>query len=156
MTDDMSSGPDGGLGDLLRRTAPFSDLPEPLVAALAASAVTVAPDQNGCVFARGRARRGLFLRQDLASHQDAGGLAVLAPHAITSDAVWADAVMAIPDSRVVVLDDALLRGAYLDEALAFLDCPDFEAACALQARLSAMLRRRSQFASASDNLLRDM
>ena len=156
MTDDMRSGPDGGLGDLLRRTAPFSDLPEPLVAALAASAVTVEPDRNGCVFARGRARRGLFLRQDLASHQNAGGLAVLAPHTITSDAVWADAVMAIPDSRVVVLDDALLRGAYLDEALAFLDCPDFEAACALQARLSAMLRRRSQFTSASDDLLRDM
>ncbi|MCF8479105.1 MAG: patatin-like phospholipase family protein [Rhodospirillum sp.] len=80
----------------------------------------------------------------------------LAPHDIRSDATWPEGMILPVDRPLLAIDGLTLRRAYQVAPGAFRTHGDHAEACALQSRISSMLRRRSVFRDASEALLSDL
>lgn len=138
---------------------PFHALSSDDLAALKKTAQVVVPDENGIAFRANSTRSGLALLVR-GSLLDAAAIVypsgAIARHGIVAGAIWEEDVKASKDAVFLVLDDRALRQVYRHAPAAFQEAPAFRSACALQNRISEMLRTKSLFHNASEALLEDL
>jgi NTE family protein/lysophospholipid hydrolase len=146
----MSFPPADVILSSLRSQSPFSALPPKALEALLARvrildlATSPLPPRDGIILAP--------------EDTSAGPLSfkAIAPHDIKETAGWPEGTPLPTGGSLLAIDGLSLRRAYLTAPEAFRSHLEHKEACALQSRVSAMLRRKSVFQNASEALLSDL